>query len=79
MSNCNNLNWCIERAMQYARKNDFIQARASFCSDLTKSFCTKVISDHPMFSMIMLFTNVTSVEQFETLIRGFSHSCICNK
>lgn len=80
MSTCKNFNWCINRAMEYAKKSDFKQAKMSFCSDLTKSKCTKVISDHPMFIMtIMLFTNVSTVEEFEKLIKGFSHTCICEK
>jgi hypothetical protein len=77
MSSCKELNWCIERSMQYARKYDFKQAVASFCSDLTKNPCTKMISDHPMFLIIMLSSNFTSVTEFETHIRGFAHSCIC--
>lgn len=79
MSTCKRLNWCIDRAMEYAKKSDFKQAQMSFCSDLTKSKCTKVISDHSTFGMIMLFTTVSTVEEFEKLIKGFSHTCICVK
>ena len=79
MSDCKRLDWCIGRAMEYAQKNDFKQARKSFCSDIMKSPCTKVISEQPLFSILILFTNVTNVAEFETLVKGFSHSCICNK
>ena len=79
MSECKNLEWCIMRAMEYARTYDFNQARSSFCSDLTKSPCTKVISNHQMFPIIMFSMNATSVAEFETHIRGFSHNCICKK
>jgi len=78
---CKHLISCITRAIVYAEHNDFQQGRASFISDLSKSPCTKAITKKPMFSITMLFGEITTLDEFKNIINivSLSHECICSK
>ena len=62
---CKHLITCITRATVYAEHDDFQQGRASFISDLSKSPCTKAITKNPMFSITMLFGEITTLAEFK--------------
>ena len=48
------LDWCVERAMEYAEMGDMPQAWASFGSDCMKHDGTKHIPGHLLYGMEML-------------------------
>lgn len=66
--------WCIERAMQYARRGDMPQAWASFISDCRKHPGTAWIGGHQLLAMEMLRqTRVDAgVEEFRRFISGWA-------
>lgn len=76
---CKNLEWCINRSMEYANKKNFNQAIASFMSDAKKTECTKHIMENGMMAMIILqsYTNAQDFEQQG--LRGFANCCVCSK
>ena len=76
---CEHLKWCITRAMEFAQKYDFQQGRASFISDLNKNNCTKNITKQPLFAITMLFGEIKSIDEFNTIISivSLSHECTC--
>jgi hypothetical protein len=78
---CKQLISCITRAIVYAEHDDFQQGRASFISDLSKSPCTKAITKKPMFSITMLFGEITTLDEFKNIINIVSlcHECTCFK
>ena len=78
---CKHLITCITRSTVYAEHDDFQQGRASFISDLSKSPCTKAITKNPMFSITMLFGEITTLDEFKKIINivSLSHKCTCSK
>jgi len=76
---CEKLKLCITRAMEFAQKNDFLQGRASFISDLNKNPCTKNITKQPYFAITILFGEIKSIDEFNTIISivSLSHECTC--
>jgi hypothetical protein len=48
------LDWCVERAMEYANEGDMLDAWASFGSDCLKHEGTRYIPYHELYGMEML-------------------------
>jgi hypothetical protein len=79
MSTCKNFDYCVERALEYARRGDYTSAIMSFMSDTSKFDCTKSISQTPL-SMYILNDSCSSIATFENALREFSVcNCECNK
>lgn len=68
------LDWCVQRAMEYANAGDMSQAWASFLSDVRKHPGTEDIFSHPITGMEMLRqTNVNAgAEEFRKFITGWN-------
>lgn len=70
------LDWCIQRAMEYANRGDMVNAWASFASDVGKHEGTEHISGHPLLAMEMLrqVQVGAGAEEFRRFISGWAVS-----
>jgi hypothetical protein len=66
------LNWCVERAMQYAHTGDMTNAWASFASDVRKHEGTEHIATHELFAMAMFSGLYDRPDQFREFISGWA-------
>jgi hypothetical protein len=68
------LDWCVERAMEYANRGEMVTAWASFASDCTKHEGTRHIATDLLFGMEMVRQVQTSagVRDFEQFISGWN-------
>jgi hypothetical protein len=68
------LDWCVERAMEYANRGEMVSAWASFASDVTKHEGTRHIATDLLFGMEMVRQVQTSagVRDFEQFISGWA-------
>ena len=77
MAACEHFEWCVKRAMEYSRKEDYRTATASFMSDAGKSRCTAHIANPLMMSLMSTAEVTSSPDAFERFIRGFKCSGHC--
>lgn len=70
------LNWCVDRAMEYANRGDMTNAWASFGSDVRKHEGTAHIFDHPLYGMEMIRQTMVGagVREFRDFISGWAVS-----
>lgn len=68
------LDWCVERAMVYARMGNWPDAWASFGSDVRKHPGTEDIGSHALLGMAMLSGLYDEPRRFEDFISGFAVS-----
>lgn len=68
------LDWCVERAMQYADQGDMTNAWASFLSDVDKHPGTEYIRYHELAAMAMLSGIYHSPKEFRDFISGWAVS-----
>jgi hypothetical protein len=70
------LNWCVERAMEYANQGDMTQAWASFSSDTLKHEGTAYISMHELYGMEMLRQTMVGAgaREFRDFVSGWAVS-----
>ena len=66
------LDWCVERAMDYANTGDMPQAWASFGSDVGKHEDTAHIATHELFAMAMFSGLYDRPEAFRDFISGWA-------
>lgn len=66
------LDWCVERAMEYANRGDMTNAWASFSSDVTKHDGTKHIVVHELYGMALFSGLYNSPDQFRDFISGWA-------
>lgn len=70
LSRTMHLNWCKERALEYARRGELEQALASFWSDIKKHPETMDISFN-MYSIGVSIVTDKDRKQMEMYIQGF--------
>jgi hypothetical protein len=66
------LDWCIGRAMEYADRGDWVNAWASFASDVGKHDGTSHIGGHPLLGMAMLSGRYDRTALFREFITGWN-------
>ncbi len=66
------LDWCIERAMEYANAGDMTNAWASFISDTRKHEGTEHISFHDLTGMMMISGHANTPSTFKKFIEGWN-------
>jgi hypothetical protein len=68
------LDWCVERAMEYANQGDMPQAWASFGSDCLKHEGTAHIPSHLLYGMEMLrqVAAGAGARQFRDFVSGWA-------
>jgi hypothetical protein len=66
------LNWCKERALEYAKEGDTQNAFASFMSDMSKHDETKDHSALKMMPMMLFGGMLSTPEQMSKFIEGFN-------
>ena len=72
MTRQEHLEWCKQRALEYAEANDLTNAFASFQSDMSKHTET---SDHlalEMGTMLLLGSHLSTPHQMKDWINGFN-------
>jgi hypothetical protein len=74
---CENFKYCIYRALEYAKKNDYSSANSSFMSDIEKFKCTECIKSP--FLLAILLSSKKNVKDYEDCLLGFSIRCNCSK
>jgi len=79
MEKCEKLEKSIYYAMNYAIIGEFRLGITSFITDIPMNTCTSVISESPGFRDILIDANPKNIKEFEELLRGFKHVCICPK
>lgn len=66
------LDWCVERAMAYADRGDWVNAWASFASDVNKHDGTRHIGSHALLGMAMLSGAYDRPAAFRDFITGWA-------
>lgn len=66
------LDWCVERAMEYADAGDMPSAWASFGSDVLKHEQTAYIASHTLFGMAMMSGIYRTPRDFRDFISGWA-------
>lgn len=66
------LDWCVERAMEYANAGNMPAAWASFISDAKKHDGTAHIPEHLLFGMAMMSGTHDNPRTFEDFISGWA-------
>jgi len=66
------LNWCVERATEYANRGDMTNAWASFTSDVRKHEGTEHIGTHELLAMAMFSGLYDDPRKFRDFISGWS-------
>lgn len=72
MTGREHLDWCVERAMEYAEQGDWPNAWASFISDVRKHPATADISGHPLLGMAMASGLYNNPRDFRQFISGWA-------
>lgn len=70
------LDWCVERAMEYAYMGDMPGAWSSFASDCLKHEGTRHIPGEPLFGMEMVrqVTTGRDAREFQHFVSGWAVS-----
>lgn len=71
MNGREHLQWCVERAMEYANRGDMPTAWASFASDVTKHERTEWIAGHTLFGMAMFSGLYDDPKGFRDFVSGW--------
>ena len=66
------LDWCVQRAMEYADRGDMAGAWASFGSDTMRHEATKHITGHELFGMAMFSGLYNTPRDFKDFISGWA-------
>ena len=72
MTGREHLNWCVERAMEYADAGDMPNAWASFGSDVRKHEATAHIVFDPLFGAAMFSGSYDDPRKFRDFISGWA-------
>ena len=72
MTRAEHLDWCKERALEYCNRGDFLEAFASFQSDMSKHPDTENHRALEMGSILMLGGHLKTADQIEGWVTGFN-------
>lgn len=72
MTGREHLDWCVERAMEYAERGDWSNAWASFISDVRKHSATADIASNQLLAMVMVSGTHDNPRDFRHFISGWA-------
>lgn len=72
MNRAEHLQWCKDRAIEYARRGDIQGAYASFCSDMRKHEETESHIALDMGMMLMITGGLSTAQKMIDYINGFN-------
>jgi hypothetical protein len=77
---CKNMQFCINKSLEYAENNDFSNAISSFISNVSKSECTECIGKTNFVILIGILNNHDNdIKKFHENLESFSICCKCLK